>query len=226
MKQWIVPLLCALGVHAALFNFDPASTRPVLAVRPNRSVTISLVQRPAAVRAKPVRPLALKPPAAIAPLARLAPLPPAPVTPRPEPAEKKVSAPLQTAAEPVAPEETPTAPADAGTTPGQDAPDAIQAPHGPDQARVQASVPLYDLNPPPHYPAVARRRNYQGTVVLDVLVDRTGRAARVRVAESCGHGLLDRSAVESVRQWRFEPARRMGQAVEMWVRVPVTFRLR
>jgi len=36
---------------------------------------------------------------------------------------------------------------------------------------VREAVPLYKVNPPPEYPRLARKRGYQGTVVLDVLVD-------------------------------------------------------
>ncbi|MEJ2034355.1 MAG: energy transducer TonB, partial [Deltaproteobacteria bacterium] len=41
--------------------------------------------------------------------------------------------------------------------------------------------PLYQLNPPPRYPIMARRRRYQGMVLLDVLVDARGRAKDLRV---------------------------------------------
>jgi protein TonB len=91
--------------------------------------------------------------------------------------------------------------------------------------QVTASVPLYALNPAPAYPTVARRRNYQGTVFLNVRVDRQGRAVEVEVQQSSGYAVLDQSAVKSVRQWRFEPARRAGQPIDMWVRVPVRFAL-
>ena len=91
---------------------------------------------------------------------------------------------------------------------------------------VKVSVPLYELNPPPVYPRIARRRNYQGTVLLDVRVTAGGRAAEVKVAHSSGYGVLDRSAVAAVRDWRFEPARRGSQAIETWVEVPVKFELK
>jgi len=40
------------------------------------------------------------------------------------------------------------------------------------------AVPLYKVNPPPEYPRLARKRGYQGTVVLDVLVDQNGKVGR------------------------------------------------
>jgi protein TonB len=86
-------------------------------------------------------------------------------------------------------------------------------------------VPLYDLNPPPVYPWVARRRHYQGTVLLDVRVTAQGIVAEVKVARSSGYPVLDRSALKSVRRWRFEPARRGSRPIETWVQVPVRFEL-
>ncbi len=86
-------------------------------------------------------------------------------------------------------------------------------------------LPLSTGNPSPRYPRLALRRGWEGEVVLRVKVDATGCVARVRVHTSSGHDLLDDSAVEAVRAWRFYPARHGGQPVAAVVRVPVQFRL-
>jgi protein TonB len=83
----------------------------------------------------------------------------------------------------------------------------------------------YLHNPLPRYPAAARRAGEQGTVMLRVLVARDGTAARVEVDKSSGSPHLDAAARETVRAWRFTPARRGAEAVESWVVVPVVFRL-
>lgn len=88
------------------------------------------------------------------------------------------------------------------------------------------AVPLYLKNPPPQYPAAARRRGYEGTVRVEVLVDREGKVRDLRLVESSGHAMLDRAAIGAVKGWRFEPARRGEEKVEMWVTVPLTFRLK
>lgn len=85
--------------------------------------------------------------------------------------------------------------------------------------------PVYKLNPPPEYPLSARRRGYQGTVTLEVLVDRHGRVKDQRVSESSGYDVLDRAAVSSVRSWEFEPGIRGDQKIDMWVKIPVRFQL-
>jgi protein TonB len=66
----------------------------------------------------------------------------------------------------------------------------------------------------------------EGTTMLKVHVDADGRVGDVVVEASAGHTDLDQAAVDAVRRWRFEPARRGTEAVAMWVRLPVEFRLR
>ena len=80
-------------------------------------------------------------------------------------------------------------------------------------------------NPAPRYPGAARRRNWEGTVVLDVVVDADGSAMSVAVANGSGHGVLDRAAVAAVMGWRFTPARRHGAAIVGVTEVEVAFRL-
>jgi len=86
--------------------------------------------------------------------------------------------------------------------------------------------PLYRENPPPEYPRLARRRGYQGTVILDVLVDKTGGVKQLKIEGSSGHGSLDRAAKQAVKRWRFAPGRRGDEPVDMWVKVPVRYELK
>ena len=88
------------------------------------------------------------------------------------------------------------------------------------------AIPHYKKNPPPVYPRMARRRGYEGTVLMEVLVSREGRVEAVRLLESSGHGVLDREATAAVKTWVFEPARRGEEEVDMWVKVPVRFKLK
>lgn len=68
-------------------------------------------------------------------------------------------------------------------------------------------------NPVPRYPLESRRLREQGTVVLAVEVTIDGRVASVHVANSSGHPRLDRSALDTVKSWRFQPAMQAGHAV-------------
>ncbi len=90
------------------------------------------------------------------------------------------------------------------------------------QAILQAE-PLVSFNRPPDYPKLARRRGWQGTVVLEVDVDRDGRVQAVRVQAGSSHSLLDREAMEAVRKWRFTPGSKNGTPVVSKVLVPVHF---
>lgn len=85
--------------------------------------------------------------------------------------------------------------------------------------------PLYEKNPPPLYPRLAKRLGQQGVVRLEVFVSASGTAEEVKVAIGSGHEMLDEAALETVRGWRFAPGQRNGQPVGMWVRVPVRFAL-
>lgn len=86
--------------------------------------------------------------------------------------------------------------------------------------------PLYRENREPEYPALARRRQQEGTVILEVLVTSEGTVGSLTVHQSSGHSLLDEAALKGVKGWRFEPGRRGATAVAMQVLVPVRFGLR
>ena len=75
------------------------------------------------------------------------------------------------------------------------------------------------------YTDEARRRGITGDVVLEIVVRRDGSVGDVRMLQGLGAG-LDARAVAAVRQWRFTPARRRGEAVDVIVEVAVEFTLR
>jgi TonB family protein len=87
---------------------------------------------------------------------------------------------------------------------------------------VSAPRPLF--TPEPEYSEEARRAKYQGTVVLWLVVGPDGRPRDLRVLRSLGLG-LDEKAVEAVRQWKFEPARKNGTPVAVRINVEVDFKL-
>ena len=83
----------------------------------------------------------------------------------------------------------------------------------------------YLNNPRPPYPMVARRMGYHGKVVLDVEVLSEGKAGDVKLHQSSGYDILDNAALQTVKTWRFTPARRFGQAVTQRFLVPIKFSL-
>jgi protein TonB len=82
--------------------------------------------------------------------------------------------------------------------------------------------PRVVTQPPPQYPADMRSQKARGTVHVLFVVDRNGRVVKPQVQKST-HTAFERPALEAVRQWRFEPGKRSGQAVQFRMRVPITF---
>lgn len=93
------------------------------------------------------------------------------------------------------------------------------------QKQIHRATPLYKSNPLPRYPSSARRRGFEGTVRLLVKVSEKGEVTELEVDRSSGYTSLDRRAVETVKDWKFEPGRINGKASAMDVKIPVTFRL-
>ena len=86
------------------------------------------------------------------------------------------------------------------------------------------SAPRVIYAPDPEFSEEARKAKYQGVVVLWVIVGNDGRTHQIRVQRTLGMG-LDEKAIEAVRTWRFEPARKDGVPVAVQVNVEVNFRL-
>ena len=95
---------------------------------------------------------------------------------------------------------------------------------GPYRVGGGVSAPRVLSAPDPEYSEEARKAKYQGTVVLWVVVGPDGRPRDIRVQRSLGLG-LDEKAMEAVRTWKFEPARKDGQPVAVQINVEVNFRL-
>lgn len=87
------------------------------------------------------------------------------------------------------------------------------------------SKPAYLKNPAPVYPNRARERGWEGVVNLEVFVGSDGLVHHIRVGESSGYGILDDSALRTVRTWRFRPARVGNLSFSSWIRIPVRFLL-
>ena len=217
-------------------------------------MTGMVAPRPPVLSAQPVTLEAAEPPREPAPPAPRRPERTKPVRrselPRPVETAPKVEEPApQPLAPPPAPAPAPAdvtpAPAAVGTLPAIDepapAPAAPAPPASSSTVALPPSAPLvaakasegvtrtarpqggYQVRPA--YPSAPRRLGIQGTTMLRVHVLADGRIGDVLVERSAGHPDLDQAAMEAVRRWRFEPARRGADAVAMWVLLPVEFRL-
>ncbi len=70
----------------------------------------------------------------------------------------------------------------------------------------------------------ARRGGFEGVVLVSLIVNEQGLPVDLRLVRTAGHG-LDEKALDSVRQYRFEPAMRDGKPVAVRIRVEISFRL-
>lgn len=190
-------VLVHTGIAAlAIFGFTQAET-------------ISEVARPIMVRLVEAARPEEKPPV---------PLPPKPV-PRAQPKVHK---------QPVL---ASTAPADSSSfvvpeQPVMPAPVLAPSPAPRQETMVEARFDAdYLSNPKPPYPSASRRLGEAGTVYLRVHVGADGQAIKVELKTSCGFQRLDQSALQTVAQWRFVPAKRGSTHVASWVIVPIVFAL-
>jgi TonB family protein len=94
------------------------------------------------------------------------------------------------------------------------------------ESEIVFAQPRYAENPKPLYPREAKKKGYEGEVLLRVEVLSNGQVGKIELRRSSGHEVLDRSAITAVKQWRFIPATKDGAPVPVWVNIPVAFQLR
>lgn len=195
----------ALGAHLVLF-----------------AVGMTLANRPevrAAAEKIYVRLVELPPPA-----------PPVRAEPKPTPVARKEVAtkpeplPILTAAPVDAPAVAGFSVAPQPPVPAVPAP-VLAAPPAPPSVTAARFDADYLQNPKPVYPAISRRLNEEGRVLLRVLVSAEGAALAVEIRKSSDYARLDQAALDAVRRWRFVPARQGGEHIESWVAVPIVFKL-
>lgn len=76
---------------------------------------------------------------------------------------------------------------------------------------------------PIEYPLEMWDQGIEGETVLQVRVNELGEVDSVAVIETSGHEPLDSAAAEGARAMRFQPGRKGGRDVPVWVRIPVQF---
>ena len=81
-------------------------------------------------------------------------------------------------------------------------------------------------NPAPRYPYLSRSREEEGRVILQVYVNKKGRASRIETIQSSGHSRLDKAARKAVINWTFIPALEDGNPTTGIVQVPISFVLK
>ncbi|MEN9931081.1 MAG: hypothetical protein RL604_1328 [Pseudomonadota bacterium] len=81
-------------------------------------------------------------------------------------------------------------------------------------------------NPKPPYPLMSRRLNEEGKVVLNVCVSLSGLVENLKLEKTSGHQRLDDIAIETVKRWKFIPAKNQDRDINACYLLPVQFILR
>ena len=216
-SKWVGALV-VIALHVvlavALLQFESVRT----AVTAAAPVMVTLISPP---REKPEVP---KPPPPPKPQVRQkprpAPLPPV-ITARPEAPTTYTAPPPPPTPVALPPVEAPVAPV---------APVAVAPVSAPEPAPAPVVPPSFNAaylnNPAPAYPSVSRHMGEEGRVILRVFVNERGLPEQIQVRTSSGFNRLDDAAKDTVRQWKFVPAKRGDTAVGAWVLVPISFNLR
>ena len=110
-------------------------------------------------------------------------------------------------------------------TPSQEASGIVAKLKAPLDENTIFAQPRYAENPRPLYPQEARKKGYEGEILLKVEVLANGRVGRVELKKSSGYEILDRSALNAVKEWKFIPANKGNGSVPSWVNIPIKFQL-
>jgi protein TonB len=76
----------------------------------------------------------------------------------------------------------------------------------------------------PVYPKLAITARMNGTVIVECIIDKSGRVREAHVVRSTST-MFDQSALEAVQQWQFAPGSLHGNAVDTIFDLTVTFRV-
>jgi len=72
---------------------------------------------------------------------------------------------------------------------------------------------------------IARKKGWQGRLLLNVRVSKNGDVININVVKTSGFEILDKSSVETIKDWKFIPARIGKKNIEDNLNIPVSFKL-
>ncbi|PPR42801.1 MAG: hypothetical protein CFH30_00429 [Alphaproteobacteria bacterium MarineAlpha8_Bin1] len=78
-------------------------------------------------------------------------------------------------------------------------------------------------NPHPTYPLLARKKGWQGRIVLQVNVDKKGIVEKIEILKSSGHKILDKESTNTIKEWKFKPAMVGDKPVNDILEIPIRF---
>jgi TonB family protein len=78
--------------------------------------------------------------------------------------------------------------------------------------------------PEPQFTDAARNVSLQGSALFSIIVDKSGSVSSVKILCPLGLG-LDENAVETIKTWKFQPAKKNGEPLAAMMAVEVSFAL-
>ncbi len=100
-------------------------------------------------------------------------------------------------------------------------------PEGPRVKFIPYDDPPKPLTPiRPKYPEIAQEAGIEGTIIVQVFVDKKGRVKETSILKGIPNTGLDEAAIAAIRKTRFRPAKQRERAVGVWISIPVNFRLK
>ena len=70
---------------------------------------------------------------------------------------------------------------------------------------------------------IARKKGWEGRVLIQAEIDREGNVSEIKVLESSGFKVLDNASLETLKKWKFTPAKIGNKFVDDTVNIPVKF---
>ena len=202
-------LLLHLGAIAALMRADAAITEPKIDMEPPKLQGVLIAPEP---KIAPPPPKAEPEPSIPQPVPKKP-----PQKPQPKPTQKTPPPVAKAAA--AAPVVAPSKAVSQKTASGSPA----------KTAEPTTQLPSADAaglnNKAPQYPMLSRKRKEQGTVWLLLLVSKEGVVTQLKLKKTSGFDRLDQAALQAVKKWKFQPARKQGQPIDYWYELPLKFSL-
>ncbi len=206
---FVLLLLLHLGAIAALMQADAAVTEPKIDMEPPKLQGVLIAPEP---KIAPPPPKAEPEPQKPQPKPKKPPL-----KPQPKPTQKTPPPVAKAAAAAPAPAPSKAVRQKAASSsPAKTAEPTTQLPSA-DAAGLNNKAPVY--------PMLSRKRKEQGTVWLLLLVSKEGLVTELKLKKTSGFDRLDQAALQAVKKWKFQPARKQGQAIDYWYELPLKFSL-
>ena len=93
------------------------------------------------------------------------------------------------------------------------------------KSRAEFKIGSHD-NPHPEYPLIARKKGWEGRVIIHADIDNTGKVTYIKILESSGYEALDSVSLNTLKNWKFTPAKFGNKFIEDSVTIPVNFLLK